>query len=627
MAVQTKAKLTFIDESGRPIRLGHELGKGGEGAVFELQDQPGLAAKLYFDPGIARKRGPKITAMAAASNDRLRNWTAWPAQPIRVAQSGGYAAGFTMPLISDRKPAFNLYLPKLRLREFPNASWPLLIRAARNTARAFAIVHESGHVIGDVNFGNILVGANATVRLIDCDSYQITANGTRWFCEVGTPEYQPPEIQGMTSYEGFTRIPNHDNFGLAVVIFQMLFMALHPFSGRYLGGSEMPMERAIKEHRFAYGSRAAAMQMQPPPASPGLEILTRQTALLFERAFSPQGSQPDGRPRAREWDAGLEELEKHLQVCRANPTHHFAVSVTECPWCRWESVTGFPLFYVTQTTALAAGGFDIGSFWTRVCAVPNPGPPPPLPRAEDQRVSLSPAAVELQQASTGAKLASTLLLLVGRSGRVRTLRKEIEQKAAAARSRWMAIQESWSRITNADFNSLMGTIVGLKDQYDSLPQKRLNMLRDLEADRYRNQLRSYLGRCLLVRAHIKGIGSAKRATLQSYGIETALDVVDHRVLAVPGFGPKLLGRLKAWRNQQQRRFVFDPKKGVDQDAKNDVEHKIILERADLQRRLNEALAKLIATNQSIAAQRRTLLVQAEQAVRDLAQAEADFRVL
>ena len=34
---------------------------------------------------------------------------------------------------------------------------PFLIHTAANIARAFAVVHESGQVIGDVNHGNIVV--------------------------------------------------------------------------------------------------------------------------------------------------------------------------------------------------------------------------------------------------------------------------------------------------------------------------------------------------------------------------------------------------------------------------------------------------------------------------------------
>lgn len=45
----------------------------------------------------------------------------------------------------------------------------------------------------------------------------------------------------------------------------MLFMGRHPFAGRYLGSGEMPIPRAIKECRFAYGARRTAVQMEKPP--------------------------------------------------------------------------------------------------------------------------------------------------------------------------------------------------------------------------------------------------------------------------------------------------------------------------------------------------------------------------
>lgn len=47
-----------------------------------------------------------------------------------------------------------------------------MVRAATNVARAFAQVHAVGHVIGDVNHGNALVGRDGTVVLIDCDSLE-----------------------------------------------------------------------------------------------------------------------------------------------------------------------------------------------------------------------------------------------------------------------------------------------------------------------------------------------------------------------------------------------------------------------------------------------------------------------
>ena len=98
-----------------------------------------------------------------------------------------------MPKVSGFRPAFELYGPKLRLQRFPKADWRFLIRAAANTARAFAAVHEARQVIGDVNHGNLVIGQDATVRLIDCDSFKMSSGGRTWFCEVGVPTHQPPD--------------------------------------------------------------------------------------------------------------------------------------------------------------------------------------------------------------------------------------------------------------------------------------------------------------------------------------------------------------------------------------------------------------------------------------------------
>jgi DNA-binding helix-hairpin-helix protein with protein kinase domain len=624
MPVQTRAKPALFDLAGRPLHLGSELGSGGEGAVYELRDRSDVVVKLYHKP-LDPAKSAKIATMAKFGNERLTKLTAWPTELIRVGSGTGPVVGFIMPKITGHRQAFSLYSPKLRLQEFPTASWQFLIRSAANAARAFTVVHESGHVIGDVNHGNLFVGGKATVRLIDCDSYQITINGSRWFCEVGTPTHQPPELQNVRTYKGVVRTPNHDNFGLAVVIFQMLFMARHPFSGRFLGTGEMPMERAISEYRFAYGPIAAASQMQPPPASLGLDGVTRDVALLFERTFSRQGSLPSGRPNAREWAAALGDLERHLKTCASNPAHQFLNTLHRCPWCEIEEATGVPLFHaaiVGQTQS----GFTIAAFWAKVNAILHPGPLPSLPRLEDQTVTLSPAALELQEATPATDIASDLLVLIGRGNRIRSLKEDLVRKTAAARTRWQNIHSNWNTQTSSkDFQDIFATLQSLREQYDHLPQKRLQALQKLESDRYRLQLKAYLDRCRISRARIRGIGDAKKATLQSYGIETAADIVDGRVLAVPGFGPALLSNLKQWRDQQQRRFVFDPNKGVDQAVKNTVERQILTEKVDLERKLNEGLSKLTASSSHVLTRRRALLAQAQQAARDLAQAETDLR--
>src|SRR5205814_7863741 len=66
--------------------------------------------------------------------------------------------------------------------------------------------------------------------LIDCDSFEITDGKTVFPCMVGVPTYTPPELQGQ-SFQGVRRTKQHDAFGLAVLIFHMLFLGRHPFAG------------------------------------------------------------------------------------------------------------------------------------------------------------------------------------------------------------------------------------------------------------------------------------------------------------------------------------------------------------------------------------------------------------
>jgi DNA-binding helix-hairpin-helix protein with protein kinase domain len=225
----------LLDERGNAVAIAKELGRGGEGAVFDVAGQPGIVAKIYLKPP-SNQHAAKLSAMAGMASASLLKVAAWPTGTLH--DTSGAIAGFTMPKVGGHKPIFQLYLPKPRLQAFPKADWRFLIHAATNTARAFATVHSSGLVIGDVNHGNLVVADDATVQMIDCDSFQVSSRGQTWFCTVGVGTHQPPEMQGRDSYAGVVRTPNHDNFGLAVIIFQLLCMARHPFAGRFQGAGE-----------------------------------------------------------------------------------------------------------------------------------------------------------------------------------------------------------------------------------------------------------------------------------------------------------------------------------------------------------------------------------------------------
>ena len=350
----------------QPLRLGAPLGTGGEGTVYELPDAPALVAKRYHEP-LAPARAEKLTLLVGLGNERLSKLTAWPVDVLR-AQPGGPIVGFTMKRIGQAEEVHALHSPKSRLQKFPDASWAFLLYVAANIARAVGVVHEHGLIVGDLNPKNILVTRQATVCLLDCDSFQLTATGRTFRCDHGFPEYTPPELQGVT-FRDVDRTATHDAFGLAVVIFQLLFLGRHPFSGKFLGADEVPLECAIREGRFAYGSDAATRQMQAPPGTLALEAVSEPVAALFRRAFLGATN----RPQPREWVEALETLAQQLTRCAAHSGHQYPRALAACPWCAIEQQARTRLFnFALNGKPTTQSHFPLTEIWREIESVPAP---------------------------------------------------------------------------------------------------------------------------------------------------------------------------------------------------------------------------------------------------------------
>jgi DNA-binding helix-hairpin-helix protein with protein kinase domain len=371
---------------GRTFHLAKQIGQGGEGAIYETREQPDVALKLYW-PNKAEGRRDKISAMASAQWYKTNSFVTFPID-ILLSPTGAFL-GFIMKRVGGSKPVHLLFSPASRKIEFAAADYRFLVRAASNIARAVASVHALTCVIGDVNHSGFMVSDKATSTLIDCDSFQIIAANQKFLCQVGTPEYTPPELQGAR-FDRVERTPNHDNFGLAVLLFQILFMGRHPFSGRYQGSGDMPLERAIGEYRFAYSAQAAAAKMLPPPGAPLLTDFPLYIGQAFESAFGRAGS--TGRPTAAQWVPLLESLEKELIVCAADSTHHH-VQGKPCPWCRMEhSNPGFIAFISAPTGVFVPTYVNISEIAAIIRGVQDPGPTPNLQTVIVAPTNLSAAA-------------------------------------------------------------------------------------------------------------------------------------------------------------------------------------------------------------------------------------------
>jgi DNA-binding helix-hairpin-helix protein with protein kinase domain len=639
----------FFDHQGRRVSLGAELGRGGEATVYSVEGRLELVAKIYHQPPSPDKT-EKLSQMVKLQSERLLALSAWPVGTLFSAGNKSMA-GFLMKNVSRFKDIHLLYSPKSRTREFPpKANWRFLIHTASNVARGFAAVHEHGHVIGDVNQSNVRVSPDtAIVNLVDCDSFQICANGKIYPCEVGVPLYTPPELQD-TEFREVVRTPNHDNFGLAVLIFHLLFMGRHPFAGKFLGRGEMPIEKAIAEQRFAFAKDVQRTQMLPPPACVTLDHFPEEIGDLFTSAFS-SASVGSGRPAGKQWISELDALASRLIICSKNKAHLFFNALSSCPWCEIES-SGVILF-IDYTIVSTATGFSIDVIWARILAIPSPGAgnvpsmltyisgvqPSPRAKAASRRRKYTIAAVVvavlvalgygvLSNDGIGYVFALAFFLspTIGILKAVFELGgdKEFGRVARAAEARLQNLQHSWqTEASGNEFNAKLEELRTLTEEYRNLPERRKQKVRELERALYETQLSHYLEKFDIAAADIPHIKDGRKAMLSAYGIDNAADVTRSALDAVPGFGLFLIMQLLTWRQSLAAKFKFNPGRGVDPSDIQRVDRDIAKRRAEIEALLSKGPPELHNLRLRIIAARGRLQDQLEKALIDVAQAQAD----
>lgn len=377
----------LITSRGAPLRLGRELGRGGEGAVYAIAGERGRVAKLYHRPPDARKQA-KLAFMAAHAERRLLDYSAWPQETLH-AWRGGPPVGFVMQEVAHRAAIHAVYSPAQRREEHPEAAWDFLLCVARNTAAAFAALHDHGHVLGDVNQSNVVVGRDGRVVLIDCDSFQVDAHGTLHRCDVGVAHFTAPELQGVAAFDVVPRSPNHDNFGLALLVFHLLFGGRHPYSGVPLRpGAGDALEADIRAFRYAYAHDARRRGLAGPPRALPIALIPASMEALFHRAFTEAGAAGE-RPTAQQWIDALDALRQRLRRCSGTRMHVFPEHLPQCPWCRLER-QGVVHFVDARSLARADARAFVAQAWARIDAIARP---PPIAPSVAAVARVAPAAL------------------------------------------------------------------------------------------------------------------------------------------------------------------------------------------------------------------------------------------
>jgi Protein kinase domain len=334
---------------GRPLALGDELGRGGEGAVYKIQGDSRLAVKL-FDP---RRRSHELwqkievmarTAPAGWMGQADHPNLAWVQDVVYLDPGRSDFGGFAMPrLAADSfQEAHIIFDPADRVNRFGGElTWEHLLGAAENLASVVEAVHQKGHRVGDLRESNVMVGKDTRLTLIDCDSFEIydEDTGRRFYTRVGTPDYLPPELQQVDFAARGVERYHADLFALAVLIFKFLMEGAHPFQGQ--GG---PLQHASTPQQkimlgiFPYEANADGVT--PPPHAPPLRILPPEVARLTRRCFVAGHRHPTERPSAATWHTALAAALQEVKACEENSNHRFGGHLRACPWCDVRRRTG-----------------------------------------------------------------------------------------------------------------------------------------------------------------------------------------------------------------------------------------------------------------------------------------------
>ncbi len=561
---------------------GRELGRGGEGAVYELQQQSGLVLKLYSE-ALPAEKIDKLRQMVAMRNGAIEAYAAWPTD--LVYNDKGNACGFVMKKLTGYVPLHMIFSPMDRKRLFPDKGYNFLVHVARNLATAFYKLHEAGLIAGDVNEGNILISSSGMVAFIDCDSFQVKGSDAYFFCEVGVPRYTPPELLKEGSFENIVRTVNTDSFSLAVLVFQLLFLGRHPFAGKNKLAADFDEETAIRKREFAYSLENKKKKLFPPTDSFPISNLTDDVVALFHRAF-----EQDERPVPADWVSALDALLADMVTCGESRLHSYPGKLAECPWCSFKKNRGI-LYFLDESYLHANSQLnDIESFvngfrleqmqlkkWEHNPTINTAVPNPVERKYRNYKMFKIAASIAAAVVCLGlyflqtrnsmlASLAAFLPIVIYKySPWAVRIRKELKRRIDVQQqmySRLYAMAAAYD--TSADINNYnagLDKLTKLIHDFRRLPDEAERRKKIMEEQLYNEQLDYFLYHFDIESHAIPLFGAAKKSALINHGIRNAADISKLQTTKVPGIGPKNIQALYSWQRQMASGFVYIPDEG------------------------------------------------------------------
>ena len=225
---------------GERIRLVENLKAGGEGAIYKVDIDSNLVAKLYLNGKLTKRKEAKISTLI--SKKIKISGVCLPTE--FVYNEARECVGYLMPFVKGIPLDASVFRGEKGFkRHFSTWTRNDLIDLCITIVATIQKLHKKGIIIGDINGSNILVETPTKVNFVDTDSFQVDG----FPCPVGKEDYTAPEIQGK-KYDSFLRTESNENFAIATLLFMIFMFGKKPYAK--IGGGNIMQD--IKDGDFSY---------------------------------------------------------------------------------------------------------------------------------------------------------------------------------------------------------------------------------------------------------------------------------------------------------------------------------------------------------------------------------------